>query len=93
MLVLENADRHLRCATHLRKIKEFGVAQSHLILSVEEAIKAFFLYLKGLGIRIRQKKLNNFLTKHKPIHEIGTVLYIIFTMVIWIINTIPTASF
>ena len=92
MLALENAERHLRCATHLSKIKEFGVAQSHLILSVEEAIKALFLCFKGLGMPIRQKKLNNLLTKHKPRHEIGTLLYIIFTMAIWFINTIKTAN-
>lgn len=68
---LENADRHLRCATHLGKIKEYGVAQAYLVLSVEEAIKAYFLYLKGISLSIRQKVLVNMLSQHHVRFEFG----------------------
>lgn len=90
-LAIENAECHYRCAKHLCEIKEFGNAQSHLILGAEEAIKSVFLYLKGLEIPIRQNILDKVLIKHKSRHEIGGLLYLIFTSVMWAVNIFKTA--
>ncbi len=86
-LALENSKRHYQCAIRLNEADELGVAVSHLVLSVEEAIKAVFLYMKGLGIPIRQEALNDFLYKHKPRHEAGKFFYFIFSIFQWMSGT------
>jgi len=85
-LAIENAERHHQCAIHLSNIREFGIAQSYLILGVEEAIKSAFLYLKGIGIPLRQKQLNNLLFRHKPRHEIGGGVHVVFMVLFWVID-------
>ena len=90
-LAMENAERHYRCAKHLHEINEFGIAQSHLVLCVEEAIKSVFLFYKGLGIPIRQNILNDLLNKHKLRHEIGGGLYFIISLMMWMFTTILIA--
>ena len=90
-LAIENAERHYRCAIQLHEIDEFGIAQSHLVLCVEEAIKSVFLFYKGLGIPIRQNILNDLLNKHKLRHEIGGGLYFIISLMMWMFNTILIA--
>jgi len=87
-LAIENAERHYQCAIHLSSIGVFGSAQSHLILGVEEVIKFVFLYLKGLGIPLRQNLLNELLFRHKPRHEVGGGLHIIFILLFWAIDTL-----
>ncbi len=90
-LALENSERHYRCAVHLNEVDEFGVASSHLILSIEEAIKALFLCLKALGIPVRQKSLNDFLSKHKPRHKVGAGFYLMFSLTKWMFDSIQDA--
>lgn len=90
-LVMENAERHYRCANHLHEICEFGMAQSHLVLSLEEAIKSVFLYFKGLGIPIRQNILSDLLKKHKPRLEIGGGSYFLIGLVVWVVSSLTTA--
>jgi AbiV family abortive infection protein len=87
-LAIENSERHYRCAIHLKEKGEFGLAVSHLVLSVEEAIKAYFLYLRGLGIPIRPKALNDFLMRHTPRHQVGSGLYLAFSIGKWISDTL-----
>lgn len=41
-LAIQNSERHYRSAVDLKDKGEFGFAVSHLVLSVEEAIKAIF---------------------------------------------------
>lgn len=46
-LSLLNEERHIQCAENLAKTREFGIANSHLILGAEEAVKAMILFAIG----------------------------------------------
>lgn len=67
-LAIENAERHLEAAELLATRKLFGPAQSHLILSGEESIKALMLMYKSMGLVVNQEILNNILSHHIPRH-------------------------
>jgi len=85
-LAIENAEHHYQCAIHLHDVGEFGFAQSHFVLGVEEAIKSVFLLIKGLGFPFPQGKLRSILFRHKPRHEIGGVSHVMLTFIMWTVN-------
>ncbi len=49
-IYLDNAERHLRSALTLAKIREYGMADAHLTLAAEDYVRTLSLYLKGWGL-------------------------------------------
>jgi len=63
-LAYRNALAHYKAAKLLSSRVNYGIANSHLILSAEEAIKAFVLIRKYSGDNITEEKLKPFFSKH-----------------------------
>lgn len=75
-LAIENARRLASCADTISKSGEFGPANSLLILSIEECVKAFFLFafsISGSGAHAPAHDLIKVLTVHKYKHYFGFV--------------------
>jgi len=67
-LSYRNALAHYRAARHLATHVNLGIANSHLILGAEEAIKALVLCRKHAGDKISDDKFRPFFTDHKYKH-------------------------
>jgi AbiV family abortive infection protein len=79
VLSFENAERHIRCAKKLKKSKEFGIAVSHLVLSAEEAIKAFVIWALAHGFITKKEEYSPFLWKHLERHKMARSM----TVLMW----------
>jgi len=53
----ENAEKHLHVAAKIADTRNFGMAISHLILSLEELSKAVVLKIKSSGNEIKFQQL------------------------------------
>jgi len=87
-LANRNALAHFRAAKYLAAHVNYGIANSHLILAAEEAIKAFVLCRKYAGDKITDDKFKPFFLNHTykhgflkrslrkidPMHKISTAL-------------------
>jgi len=73
-LVLENAETHLFIASKIAETSNYGIAISHLVLSLEELAKAAKLKIKSIDNSIEIKNLNEYFykhfTKHKAIYKL-----------------------
>jgi len=73
-LVLENAETHLFIASKIAETSNYGIAISHLILSLEELAKAAELKIKSIDNSIEIRNLNKYFydhsTKHKAIFKL-----------------------
>ncbi len=76
-LCSNNADVHYDMATLIAKEGHFSMANSHLILAMEEAVKALFLYLKYIhnNVDIDVKKM---FKRHQHKHEFARDNYDVF---------------
>jgi hypothetical protein len=63
-LVLENAETHLFIASKIAETSNYGIAISHLILSMEELAKAALLKIKSIDDSIEIKNLNKYFHNH-----------------------------
>jgi len=71
-LAAENAWMHIECAEALKRVRHFGAASAHLVLAVEEAVKARVYFnwphlLQSMG----QKELRELLYTHRVKHGIA----------------------
>jgi len=74
-LVLENAETHLFIASKIAETSNYGIAISHLILSLEELAKAAKLKIKSIDNSIKIKNLNEHFYKHAVKHVAIFKLY------------------
>lgn len=74
-LVLENAETHLFIASKIAETSNYGIAISHLILSLEELAKAAKLKIKSIDNSIEIKNLNEYFYKHYTKHKAIFRLY------------------
>jgi AbiV family abortive infection protein len=76
-LCADNADIHYEMAALIAKEGHYPMANSHLILSMEEAVKAIFLFLKYINneVNIDVKKM---FKKHQHKHEFARDSYDVF---------------
>ena len=76
-LCSDNADIHYSMAALIAKEGHYPMANSHLILAMEEAVKAIFLYLKYIKneVNIDVKKM---FKKHQHKHEFARDNYDVF---------------
>jgi hypothetical protein len=59
--LLQNAYRHLEVAQVIADIEEYGIANSHLVISAGEYIKGLSVYLQGFGLPVEEiRKLARF---------------------------------
>jgi AbiV family abortive infection protein len=71
-LASENAWTHIQCAEALQPTGHFGAASAHLVLAVEEAVKARVYYKWPALLRsMTQKQLRELLFTHQVRHEIA----------------------
>jgi len=76
--VVFNATRLLEISRLAGESKDYGIATSLSILSSEEFVKAFVLFLHGIGIDIYAiKEVKGVFSKHKTKHEISTLIEIL----------------
>jgi AbiV family abortive infection protein len=76
-LAVDNAERHLRCAELLAQADEWGPAVSHLVLAIEEAVKADVLAdktAKGAKSTYTDEKVAQLLRSHNPRHPIALAM-------------------
>lgn len=67
-----NAWTHIQCAEALQATGHFGAASAHLVLAVEEAVKARVYYKWPALLRsMTQKQLRELLFTHQVRHEIA----------------------
>jgi len=72
---IKNAIILQETAKYAAENKNFGVATSLMILSIEEVIKAQVLFFQGVGIRVhRIKNANKIFSSHKDKHQVATQL-------------------
>ncbi|MGB1205964.1 MAG: hypothetical protein ACPG5B_09970 [Chitinophagales bacterium] len=65
-ILLENAERHIKTAINIARIKEYGIANSHLIMAADDYINALSVYLKGWGLPVSEiKTLTNFFSEQE----------------------------
>lgn len=86
-LSVANGEAHLMCAEEMAKLNQFGLANSHLILGVEEFIKATLLFAAFLNIKI-DDKIRPYFGDHKAKHKAGELMDIPYQKVSSIINLI-----
>lgn len=79
-LALQNARRHLRAAEALAKKKLFGSASTHVVLSVEELVKAWVLALHSMGFEFPLKMLNAVLFEHSARHMVTFGVVFVLTI-------------
>jgi AbiV family abortive infection protein len=86
---IKNAKAHYKAAKHLARYVNYGIATSHLVLAVEEAIKALILYEASKGFVLSDKDFDLFFSAHKhkhnflkdsltrldPVNTIGQIIY------------------
>lgn len=72
---LNNSNNHFKCAEELEKIAQYGIANSHLILSAEEGIKSLLFLSKILDINIKEIDISSYFKKHKPKHTTAKEIY------------------
>jgi AbiV family abortive infection protein len=73
-LAAENAWTHIECAEALREAQHFGPASAHLVLAVEEAVKARVYYKWPRLVKaMSQKQLRELLYTHQVRHEIAVL--------------------
>jgi len=71
-LAASNAWTHIECAEALQKIGHFGAASAHLVLAVEEAVKARVYYQwPALVASMTPKELRELLYTHQVRHGIA----------------------
>ncbi len=64
--LLENAERHVKAAIAISEIKEYGIANAHLIMAADEYVKALSVYLAGWGLPVaRIKTLTNYFAEQE----------------------------
>lgn len=67
----ESAEAHVSCAETMEKAKHFGLANSHLILGVEEAIKGLLILNRLLRVDIPIKSIEPYFKYHQEKHKQG----------------------
>ncbi|MEZ0538939.1 hypothetical protein [Fibrella arboris] len=72
-----NAKVHFDCAQRIAESDHYGMASSHLILSVEEAIKGFVFWAKIFNLTMPEK-VDRYFSQHEPRHTAARELYGIF---------------
>ena len=72
-LALANAERHLRCANLLKESEEIGVASGHLVLALEEGVKAWVLCFMTIGMPFPDSFIYLVLTNHGFRHGIAGI--------------------
>jgi AbiV family abortive infection protein len=71
-LAADNAWTHIECAEALQHAGHFGAASAHLVLAVEEAVKARVYYLwPALITEMTQEELRKLLYTHRIRHGIA----------------------
>lgn len=83
-LLKENSDRHYKVAQVLSndELSEYGIAISHLILSLEESVKALFVFFHSEGFDIKRiKGINRLLNSHIPRHMMIKLLDLHSTLI------------
>lgn len=76
MFAFENAEKHLHVAAKIADTRNFGMAISHLILSLEELSKAVVLKIKSSGDEIQIKNLDKYFRNHNVKHEAIINIYL-----------------
>lgn len=74
-LSLENSNKHYKAAIAIEKEELYGIANSHLILSSEEGIKALLFLTKILGVELSSVDISPFFKKHAPKHKAAKEVY------------------
>lgn len=74
-LCINNCNSHFKCAQEIERIEEYGIANSHLVLSSEEGIKALLFLCRILGIDLSELPISPFFKKHAPKHQAARQLY------------------
>ncbi|MBN8697416.1 MAG: hypothetical protein J0L87_12870 [Bacteroidetes bacterium] len=74
-LSLENSNKHFKAAISIEKEELYGIANSHLILSSEEGIKALLFLTKFLKIELENIDISPFFKKHAPKHKVAKEVY------------------
>lgn len=73
-LAAANAWTHIECAEALREARHFGAASAHLVLAVEEAVKARVFYKWPRLVRVlSSKQLRDLLYTHQVRHAIAVL--------------------
>lgn len=67
----ESAEAHVNCADAMEKTKLYGLANSHLILGVEEAIKGLLILNRLLRVDIPIKSIEPYFKYHQEKHKQG----------------------
>lgn len=70
------AGRHLKAAKLLEDINEFSIANSLLILSVEEGLKSFILFSLARGTEFVGLDLEKFFTNHSSRHIFSRKIFL-----------------
>jgi AbiV family abortive infection protein len=71
-LAADNAWTHIECAEALKRVRYFGAASAHLVLAVEEAVKARVYYeWPELLTLMKQEQLRELLYTHRVRHRIA----------------------
>jgi AbiV family abortive infection protein len=87
-LCRENARVHMSCAQLMFDKKRYGIANSHLILGAEEAIKAALLLAKHFNIDPQIKSITPYFRRHEVKHAKGKKMDEGYKIIIPIINGI-----
>lgn len=75
--ILINADAKWNTANKLAEIGDYGSAVSHIIISIEELMKALLIYFDGKGFQFRRVKgMNTFFKNHQIRYVIAYTLFV-----------------
>ncbi len=74
----KNSNSHYQCALELEKIEQYGIANSHLILSGEEAIKGLVLLIRYANMPFSIDDVKPFFSSHTPKHTLARKVYWFF---------------
>ncbi len=86
--IIKNYERLKKTADFAYTYANYGTALSLYILSSEELIKAFVIFLHGIGVNVLQaKELKGIFSQHKKKHELSQALELIAFMESFILLT------
>lgn len=87
-LCRENAKQHMNCAQLMFEKEIYGIANSHLILGAEEAIKATLILAQYFNVDTEIKSIKPYFKKHEIKHEKGKEMDEAYKVIIPIINAL-----
>lgn len=87
-LCRENAKQHIRCAELIFEKQIYGIANSHLILGAEEAIKATLLLARYLNVDSQIESITPYFRSHGAKHKKGKEMDEGYKAIVPIINAL-----